>query len=637
MGNALGTYSPVATSTLGITATVATSSLDAWFATKDTDDLTGGLTNLYFSNSLARSALSETIAGIDYSTSTGIFGLASGYAIPLSASTTNWQTAFSWGDHASAGYLETESDPVFVGSDAYAISAADIGDWNSAFGWGDHASAGYLTAVASSTVRGMLSASSPLTYNSGTGALGFTNPGYITGVSWGAITGTLSAQTDLQAALDAKLSTTTAASTYYPLGNPAGYFDALSDFTGTLTNGRLCTYDSGSGEIDCDTAAGGAGTVTSVAMTVPTGLAVTGSPVTTSGTLALALDTGFVIPLTASTTEWTTAYGWGDHSAGGYLTSESDPVFSGSDVFGVTTADIGNWDDAFGWGDHASEGYLTTVGPTNLSSSDFGDFTCNGTTCSLDADTVSDSEIDYANVTLNDFTFDVGSVSKTEFGYLSGVTSAIQTQLNGKLTASNILDDLAQTSLADPGSDQLVFWDDSDTQFEFISTLSGLSISGNTLSVTDVTCTGCLGSTEIAGLDISDDTNLAAGRSLTLSGDSIEADAELYTDTKCIWFENPTADDDFKSIWANKTAGDITLTEIWAESDQTVAFDLQIDDGSPADVNGTDITPAAGEAEDTSLSGDTTLAAGEELDLAITSVSSDPTWVSICWTFTRND
>ncbi len=45
-------------------------------------------------------------------------------------------------------------------------------------------------------------------------------------VSWGSITGVISAQLDLQAALDTKLNTTTAASTYYPLTNPAGYIDA---------------------------------------------------------------------------------------------------------------------------------------------------------------------------------------------------------------------------------------------------------------------------------------------------------------------------------------------------------------------------------------------------------------------------
>jgi len=50
------------------------------------------------------------------------------------------------------------------------------------------------------------------------------------------------------------------------------------------------------------------GTVTSVGMTVPTGLSVTGSPVTSSGTLALSMTTGYAIPTTASQTNWDTAY-----------------------------------------------------------------------------------------------------------------------------------------------------------------------------------------------------------------------------------------------------------------------------------------------------------------------------------------
>lgn len=41
------------------------------------------------------------------------------------------------------------------------------------------------------------------------------------------------------------------------------------------------------------------GTVTSVAMTVPTGLSVSGSPITTSGTLALSFANGYSIPTTA--------------------------------------------------------------------------------------------------------------------------------------------------------------------------------------------------------------------------------------------------------------------------------------------------------------------------------------------------
>lgn len=67
--------------------------------------------------------------------------------------------------------------------------------------------------------------------------------------------------------------------------------------------------------------AGGDGTVTSVALTAPTGFAVTGSPVTTTGTLALGFDTGYSLPTTVKQGQWDTAYGWGNHASAGYLDS----------------------------------------------------------------------------------------------------------------------------------------------------------------------------------------------------------------------------------------------------------------------------------------------------------------------------
>ena len=146
---------------------------------------------------------------------------------------------------------------------------------------------------------------------------------------------------------------------------------------------------------------------------------------------------------------------------------------------------------------------------------------------------------------------------------------------------------------------------------------------------------GALVAASVDGDDIN--SNLA-GRSLTLTGaspDTLDADAELYTDTKCIYWESPVATDDFKSIWYSPTA--MTLTQIWAESDQTVTFMLQVDDGSPADVDSVDLAPAAGVASDTSLDGDTTMAAGDRLDMAVTSVSGTPTWCSVCWTYTKDD
>jgi hypothetical protein len=50
------------------------------------------------------------------------------------------------------------------------------------------------------------------------------------------------------------------------------------------------------------------GSVTSVALSVPTGLSISGSPITSSGTLAITLTSGYSIPTTASQTNWDTAY-----------------------------------------------------------------------------------------------------------------------------------------------------------------------------------------------------------------------------------------------------------------------------------------------------------------------------------------
>jgi hypothetical protein len=53
---------------------------------------------------------------------------------------------------------------------------------------------------------------------------------------------------------------------------------------------------------------GAGGTVTSVAMSVPTGLSVAGSPITSVGTLAVSYASGYAIPTTAKQTQWDTAY-----------------------------------------------------------------------------------------------------------------------------------------------------------------------------------------------------------------------------------------------------------------------------------------------------------------------------------------
>jgi hypothetical protein len=65
-----------------------------------------------------------------------------------STNITNWNTAYSWGDHSTEGYLTsfTETDPVFSASAASGITSTNITNWNTAYGWGDHSTEGYLTS-----------------------------------------------------------------------------------------------------------------------------------------------------------------------------------------------------------------------------------------------------------------------------------------------------------------------------------------------------------------------------------------------------------------------------------------------------------------------------------------------------------
>jgi hypothetical protein len=59
---------------------------------------------------------------------------------------------------------------------------------------------------------------------------------------------------------------------------------------------------------------------------------------------------------------WSSAHGWGDHGAAGYLTSytETDPIFTAHVANNITQTNIDNWSAAHNWGDHGTSGYLTT-------------------------------------------------------------------------------------------------------------------------------------------------------------------------------------------------------------------------------------------------------------------------------------
>lgn len=56
----------------------------------------------------------------------------------------SWNLVYSWGNHAEAGYLTEETDPIFLDSPAFSITLQDIINWGEAFSWGDHSLVGYL-------------------------------------------------------------------------------------------------------------------------------------------------------------------------------------------------------------------------------------------------------------------------------------------------------------------------------------------------------------------------------------------------------------------------------------------------------------------------------------------------------------
>lgn len=68
---------------------------DTKLSTKTTDNLIEGSTNKYYTDTRARLSISETITGIDYNNSTGVFSLTSGYVIPTTTEETNWNTAYT--------------------------------------------------------------------------------------------------------------------------------------------------------------------------------------------------------------------------------------------------------------------------------------------------------------------------------------------------------------------------------------------------------------------------------------------------------------------------------------------------------------------------------------------------------------
>ena len=111
------------------------------------------------------------------------------------------------------------------------------------------------------------------------------------------------------------------------------------------------------------------GTVTSVGLSMPTGFAVGGSPVTGSGTLTVAFADGYSLPTTQKQKQWDDAYGWGNHASAGYLKSITAAMIitalgftlsgTANTTYNLATiaSNAANGNTAYNWGNHATAGY----------------------------------------------------------------------------------------------------------------------------------------------------------------------------------------------------------------------------------------------------------------------------------------
>ncbi len=250
---------------------------------------------------------------------------------------------------------------------------------------------------------------------------------------------------------------------------------------------------------------GGSGTVTSVDMSVPSILSISGNPITSSGTLAVSLANQ-----SANTV-----------FAGGTSGGAATPTFRSlviADIPTITSAKGGTGGDS-----SASTGIAHVASGTwsysNIVNADVD------AAAAIDFSKMANLTVSRALVSDGSGDVSVATTTATEIGYVNGVTSAIQTQLNAKQASDTQLTSLAGLSYSG-NSLKVVRVNAGETDFELATITSGV---GGSTGATDnrvLRSDGTGGSTLQNSLLAIDDS----GRlSLTTSGNVA---ADIYNDSR---------------------------------------------------------------------------------------------------------
>ena len=275
-------------------------------------------------------------------------------------------------------------------------------NWNTAYGWGNHASAGYLTAVpakASPVTSTELGAVNLDDYAQ-QGDAGFyhqlANADATNGSNWpNNRAGSLLVQKGAnsggygttQLFIDYSSSDVYVRSMYGSNAANTAWVKLYdtSDFTNNSANWNTAynnsiasaSFNTGNGIITLNQVDGGTVTVDIDGrfLTSETSHAdvVVDGDFTSTGLMKRGATAGSYSIVTDNSSNWNTAYGWGDHSTQGYLTSLGTAIVdadfgsaglmttNGSGTYSVTTNNSANWNTAYGWGNHAGAGYITSV------------------------------------------------------------------------------------------------------------------------------------------------------------------------------------------------------------------------------------------------------------------------------------
>jgi len=180
----------------------------------------------------------------------------------------------------------------------------------------------------------------------------------------------------------------------------------------------------------------------------------------------------------ANTTNWNTAYSWGDHSTAGYLTSQTshadvlvDGDFTssglmatnGSGTYSIVTNNSSNWDTAYGWGDHSSQGYLTSISSLSINTlNDVDTSSCTPTNGQALVWNSANSvwvpgNVASSGITLTDLSVTQNSASGS--GSLTyDNTTGVFTYTPPSASSSNVtsIDDLSDVTITTPSSGQIL-------------------------------------------------------------------------------------------------------------------------------------------------------------------------------------